>query len=54
MLTIMFRDGSSRTWKKDTYTDYEVTNGLFVVEKGMQWVGFYQLADIKYMECVDD
>lgn len=46
MIKIVFRNGNVYKWKKKTYTDYMYDGKFFIVIRGKQWVGFYNLKDI--------
>lgn len=42
-LQISLKRGEYITYQSSSYTDYMVTGGLFVVIKGSQWIGIYNL-----------
>ncbi len=43
MIKIVFKDGEIVKWKKKEYTDYSYDGRCFIVIKGNQWIGFYNL-----------
>ena len=47
MIYITFKDGAYREWEEKEYTDYLVTNNLYVIINGNKWVGIYNLDSIK-------
>lgn len=50
MLRIVFKDGSERKYKKKEFTDYWYTGKVFVVIRGNQWVGIYNIDCIYTIE----
>lgn len=46
MIKIVFRNGDFDTWKENEYTDYKYDGKCFIVIKGEQWVGFYNINTI--------
>ncbi len=49
-ITINFKSGEIRHYKPDEYTDYYYDKGYFIVIKDKQWIGFYNLDEIRYVE----
>lgn len=50
MLTIVFKDGGSRTYKEYQFTDYDYMRDVFVVLYKDLWVGIYNMDEVKYIE----
>lgn len=46
MLRIVFKNGDVITYGEDDYTDYSYDSKCFIVIKGQQWIGIYN------MDCV--
>lgn len=46
MIKIVFQNGDFDTWKENEYTDYKYDGKCFIVIKGEQWVGFYNIDTI--------
>ena len=53
MLYIEFKDGGTKIYKHEQFTDYEVRNNLLIVIKKIQWVGCYSMDDVKCFEYWD-
>lgn len=47
MIKIMFRSGEYEEWSESQYTDYRYLGDVFVVMKNDQWVGIYNMQDIR-------
>ena len=43
MIKITMANGSYIEWNKEQYTDYMYDGKVFVVIKGSQWVGIYNI-----------
>lgn len=54
MLEITFKDGSSSNWKSGNFTDYEYMKDIFVVKYNVQWVGIYNMSEIKSIVCYEE
>lgn len=54
LLQISLKRGEYITYKSDSYTDYMVTGNLFVVIKGCQWVGIYNMDSIEYVAYIKE
>lgn len=54
MLEITFKDGASRQYTEQAYTDYEYLKDIFVVLDGSQWIGIYSMSEVKSIECYKD
>lgn len=48
-IEIYFKDGNCRIWRNNKYTDYMYYKqpNIFVIINGSQWVGIYNLDEIK-------
>lgn len=47
-IEITFKDGGLRTWDSEDYTDYIFQKpNFFIIINGSQWVGIYNLDEIK-------
>ena len=53
-LQISLKRGEYITYKSSSYTDYMIQGRLFVVIKGCQWIGIYNLDSIEYIAYIDD
>lgn len=49
-LDIVFKDGSSKTYKADQFTDYDYMKDVFVVLLNNTWIGIYSMDCVKYVE----
>ena len=49
-ITIVLKDGTYCHYRPDEYTDYEYDRKYFIVIKDRQWIGFYNLDELKYIE----
>lgn len=45
-INIFTSDKNMDVWKADSWDDYEVNYGLFVVKLNGEWVGIYPLSSI--------
>lgn len=52
-LVIKFKDGEYAKYKPDEYTDYYYDKVCFVVIRDKQWIGIYNIDEIKWIEVVD-
>lgn len=53
MISIVFKDGSVRKYKKKEFTDCYYDGKVFVVIRGKQWISVYNIdiiATIEYWE----
>lgn len=48
MIQITLRNGSYIEWNKDQYTDYMYDGKCFIIIRGSQWIGIYN------MDCVSN
>ncbi len=46
MIKITFKKGNTCNWKKEEYTDYKYDGKCFIVIKGEQWIGIYNMDSI--------
>lgn len=46
MIKIVFKNGSVVKWKKEEYNDYKYDGKCFILIKGEQWIGFYNIDSI--------
>lgn len=53
-LIISFKDGEYAKYKPDEYTDYYYDKVCFVVIRDKQWIGIYNIDEIKWIEVVTD
>lgn len=49
-ITIDFKNGEICHYKPDEYTDYYYDKKYFIVIKDKQWIGLYNLDEIRYVE----
>ena len=49
-ITIVFKDGEICRYSRDEYTDYQYDNKCFIVIHDRQWIGIYNLDEIRYIE----
>ena len=50
MIEIAFKDGNFITYKSEEYTDYIYDGKMFIVIFDKQWIGFYNMEYIMYIE----
>lgn len=50
MIEIVFRNGDMAHYTPEQYTDYRYDGKYFIVIKDKQWVGFYNLDCVEYIE----
>ena len=50
MIKIVFKDGSTRKYKKNDFTDYYYDKKVFVVINKKQWIGVYNIDCIATVE----
>ena len=53
MLHIYMRNGNIINYNGDQFTDYQYDGKYFVVIKGKQWVGFYNLDCVEFIQYED-
>lgn len=53
MIEIVFRNGDMCHYKPDEYTDYRYDGKYFIVIRDKQWIGFYNLDCVEYIEVQD-
>lgn len=53
MLHIIMRNGHLINYDENQFTDYQYDGKYFVVIKGKQWVGLYNLDCIEYVQYED-
>jgi len=49
-ITIVFRNGDICHYKPEEYTDYKYDGKYFIVIYEKQWIGFYNLDCVEYIE----
>ena len=49
-ITIVFKKGNMCHYKPDMYTDYRYDGKYFIVIRENQWIGFYNLDCVEYIE----
>lgn len=49
-ITIVFKNGEVCHYTPAEYTDYNYDGKYFIVIKDKQWVGLYNLDEIRYVE----
>ena len=49
-ITIDFKNGENCHYTPDEYTDYRYDGKYFVVIFEKQWIGFYNLDEVRYIE----
>ena len=52
-LVIKFKDGDIAKYAPNEYTDYYYDKVCFVVIRDKQWIGIYNIDEIKWIEVVD-
>lgn len=50
MINIVFKNGDMTHYNPDDYTDYKYDGKYFIVIWGTQWIGFYNLDCVEYIE----
>ena len=50
MLNITLSNGAFIQWNKDQFTDYMYDGKCFIVIKGSQWVGIYNMNFVRSVE----
>lgn len=50
MIQITFNSGAFIAWEKEQYTDYMYDGKCFIIIKGCQWVGIYNISAIRSIE----
>lgn len=50
MIDITFKDGDMAHYEPDQYTDYKYDGEYFIVVYNEQWIGLYNLDDIKRID----
>ncbi|GEM_PF-864782 len=53
MLHIIMRNGHIINYEPNQFTDYQYDGKFFVVIKGKQWIGLYNLDCIEYVQYED-
>ena len=53
MIKITMANGNVVTWDEKAYTDYKYDRKFFIIIRGEQWVGFYNLAHVLSIEVFD-
>lgn len=49
-ITMVFRNGEMCHYKPEEYTDYRYDGKYFIVIRDKQWIGFYNLDVVSYIE----
>ncbi len=49
-ITIDFKNGEICHYSPSEYTDYQYDGKYFIVIRDKQWIGFYNLTEIRYIE----
>ena len=50
MLKIVFKNGDVMVYQADEYTDYSYDSKCFIVIKGRQWIGIYNMDCVSCVE----
>lgn len=50
MINITFSNGAFIQWNEDQYTDYMYDGKCFIIIKGQQWVGIYNMDCVRSVE----
>ena len=50
MIEIVFKNGDMAHYKPNEYTDYKYDGKYFIVIYEKQWIGFYNLDCVEYIE----
>ena len=51
-LAIKFKNNDTAYYAPDEYTNYEYDGKYFIVIRNKQWIGFYNLTEIRYIEVI--
>ena len=46
MIKSVFKNGCIARWKKEQWTDYKYDGKCFIIIKGEQWVGIYNMDSV--------
>lgn len=49
-ITIIFKNGEVCHYRPEEYTDYRYDGKYFIVIHESQWIGMYNLKEIRYIE----
>ena len=49
-ITIGFKNGEICHYPPDEYTDYQYDGKCFIVIRDKQWIGIYNLDEVRYIE----
>lgn len=49
-ITVKFKNGEICHYKPSEYTDYDYDKKYFIVIRNKQWIGFYNLDEVRYIE----
>lgn len=49
-ITIDFKNGEICHYRPDEYTDYQYDGKCFIVIRDKQWIGIYNLDEVRYIE----
>lgn len=47
MIEIVMKNGHTYTYAEGTYDEYQLTPKLFIVKRGQQWVGIFNVESIE-------
>jgi len=50
VIEIVFRNGNMTHYSPNEYTDYKYDGKYFIVIREKQWIGFYNLDCVEYIE----
>lgn len=50
MIEIVFKNGDMTNYGPEQYTDYKYDGKFFIVISDKQWIGFYNLDCVEYIE----
>lgn len=53
-ITIVFQNGDVAHYKPEEYTDYHYDKICFIVIRDKQWIGIYNIDEIKYVEVIQE
>lgn len=53
MIEIVFHNGNMCHYNPEAYTDYKYDGKYFIVIREKQWIGFYNLDYVEYIEVRD-
>lgn len=53
MIVITMKDGTVKCYSGDSFTDYMYDKKCFIVLRGKQWIGIYNIDCVESVEFID-